>query len=66
MKHFNLVDLVLPAHNASACYDATKKTTIFVSNKSFGASDIIETLRANDVMCFKINHKTVMIFDTEL
>ena len=65
MKHFDLVDLVMSAHNASACYDATQKTTIFIS-KAFGASDIIETLRANDVMCFKINHKTVMIFDTEL
>ena len=66
MKHFNLVDLVLSAHNADACYDATQKTTIFISNKSFGASDIIETLRANGVMCFKINHNTVMVFDTEL
>ena len=66
MKHFDLVDLVLSAHNASACYDATQKTTIIRSNTAFGASDIIETLRANDVMCAKINHKTVMIFDTEL
>ena len=66
MKHFSLVDLVLAAHNASAGYDATQKTTIFISNKSFGASDIIETLRSTDVMCFKINHSTVMVFDTEL
>ena len=54
------------AHNASAGYDADQKITTFISNKSFGASDIIETLRATDVMCFKINHNTVMIFDTEL
>lgn len=66
MKHFNLVELVLSAHNASAGYDATQKITTFISNKSFAASDIIETLRANDVMCFKINHNTVMVFDTEL
>ena len=66
MKHFSLVDLVLSAHNASACYDATQKITIFISNKSFGADDIIETLRANDIMCFKINHNTTMVFDTEL
>ena len=65
MHHFDLVDLVLSAHNASAGYDAEKKITTFISNKSFGASDIIETLRANDVMCFKINTGTVMVFDTE-
>ena len=66
MQHFDLVDLVLSAHNASAGYDATQKITTFVSNESYGASDIIETLRANDVMCFKINTDTVMVFDTEL
>mgnify|MGYP003613081940 CR=1 FL=1 len=66
MKHFDLVELVLSAHNASAGYDAENQTTTFISNKSFGASDIIETLRAKGVMCFKINHNTVMVFDTEL
>ena len=66
MFHFDLVELVLSAHNASAGYDSEKKTTTFISNKSFGASDMIETLRANGVMCFKINHNTVMVFDTEL
>lgn len=66
MKHFDLVELVLSAHNASAGYDADKKTTTFISNKSFGASDILETLRANDVMCFKINHNTVMVFNTAI
>ena len=66
MFHFGLVELVLSAHNASAGYDAAKKITTFVSNKSFGASDIVETLRAKDVMCFKINHNTVMVFDTEI
>lgn len=66
MKHFDLVDLVLSAHKANACYDANQKTTIFISSEAFGASDMIETLRANDVTCFKINHNTVMVFDTEL
>lgn len=66
MKHFDLVELVLSAHNASAGYDSEKKISTFISNKSFGAGDIIETLRAKNVMCFKINHHTVMIFDTEL
>ena len=66
MKHFDLVDLVLSAHNASAGYDADQKISTFISTTSFGASDIIETLRANDVMSFKINHNTVMVFDTAI
>lgn len=66
MKHFDLVDLVLSAHTASAGYNADQKITTFISNKSFGADDIIETLRANDIMCFKINHNTVMVFNTEI
>lgn len=66
MFHFDLVELVLSAHNASAGYDSEKKISTFVSNQSFGAGDMIETLRANDVTCFKINHNTVMVFDTEL
>ena len=66
MQHFDLVELVLSAHNASAGYDSEKKVSTFISNKPFGASDMIETLRANDVMCFKINTDTVMVFDTEL
>ena len=66
MSYFDLAELVLSAHNASAGYDAEKKITTFISNQSFGASDIIKTLRANDVMYFKINHNTVMVFNTEL